>query len=185
MIDDDDKKTRGSTRKSIRRREKERMYANLVQELLFKDTRTYRQMMRMSYESFKKILSFIEPHIKPKDLDVIGAQLIRPAERLVLAIRFLATGETYHSLSLQFRVYERAISYISDEVTKAIVQYIGKDYIKIPSTSEDWLKISETFQSRWNFPNCLGAIDGKHIQIRLPPGTGSEYFNYKKPFSIQ
>ena len=128
------------------------MFANLVQELLVEDTRTYREMMRMSYESLKKILGFIEPHITPKASVVIGAQLIRPTERLVLAIRFLVTGETCRSLSLQFRVSERAISYIIDEVTKAIVQYIEKDYIKIPSTSEDWLKISETFQSRWNFP---------------------------------
>ena len=156
------------------------MYANLVRELLVEDTRTYREMKRICYESFKKIIGFIEPHTTPKDSAVIGAQLIRPAERLVLAIRFLATGETYRSLSLQFRVSERAISYIIDEVTKAIVQYIGKDYIKIPSTSEDWLKISETFQSRWNFPDCLGVIDRKHIQIRPPPGTGSEYFSYKK-----
>ena len=65
-----------------------------------------------------------------------------------------------------------------------IVQYIGKGFIKIPSTSENWLKISETFQSRWNFTNCLRAINGKHIQIRPPPGTGSEYFNYKKTFPI-
>ena len=151
MIDDDDKKTRGSTRKRIRRREEEGMFTNLVQELLVEDTRTYREMMRMSYESLKKILGFIEPHITPKASAVIGAQLIIPTERL-LAIRFLVTGETYRSLSLQFRVSERAISYIIDEVTKAIVQYIGKDYIKIPSTSEDWLKISDTFQSRWNFP---------------------------------
>ena len=100
----------------------------------------------------------------------------------MLAIRFLATGETCCSLSLRFRVSERAISYIVDEVKKAIVQYIGKDYIKIPSASEDWLKISETFQWRWNFPNCLGAIDGKHVQIRPPPGTGSEFLVTKKPF---
>ena len=45
MIDDDDKKTRGSTRNWIRRREEEGMYANLVQELLVKDTRPYREMM--------------------------------------------------------------------------------------------------------------------------------------------
>ena len=67
MIDDDDKKARGS------RREEEGMYANLVQELLIEDTRAYREMMRMSYESFKKILGFIEPHITPKDSAVIGA----------------------------------------------------------------------------------------------------------------
>ena len=154
--------TRGSTRKWIRQREEEGMYANLVQELLVEDTRTYKEMMRMSYKSYRKILGFIEPHITSKDSVVIGGQIIIPAERLVLAIRFLATGETYCSLILQFWVSERAISYIIDEVKKAIAQYIGKDYTKILSTSEDWWKISETFQSRWNFPNCLGAIDGKH-----------------------
>ena len=182
MIDDDNKNIRGSTRKWIQRREAEGMYANCVQELLVEDTRTYREMMRMSYESFKKILGFIELHITSKYSVVIGAQLIRPGERSVLAIRFLATGETCCSLSLRFRVSERVISYIVDEVKKAIVQYIGKDYIKIPSASEDWLKISETFQWRWNFSNCLGAIDGKHVQIRPPPGTGSEFLVTKKPF---
>ena len=69
-------------------------------------------------------------------------------------------------------------------MSKAIVSYIGKEYIKLPSCSGEWLQISETFLSRWNFPNCLGATDGKHIQIRPPPDTGSEYFNYKKTFSI-
>ena len=94
------------------------MYANLVQELLVEDTMTYKELMRMSYESFKKILGFIEPHITPKDSAVIGAQLMRPAERLVLAIRFLATGETYRSLSLQFRVSEGGISYIIDKLQR-------------------------------------------------------------------
>ena len=92
MIDDDDKKNCGWTRKWIRRREEEKVFANLNQELLVQDTRTRRELMRMSHESFKKILGFIEPHITPKDLTVIGAQLIRQAERLVLAIRFLYSG---------------------------------------------------------------------------------------------
>ena len=73
-------KTRGSTRKWIRRIEEEGMYANLVQELLVEDTRTYREIMKMNFESFKKILGFIEPHITPKDSAVIGAQLIIPAD---------------------------------------------------------------------------------------------------------
>ena len=183
LILDEDKKKRGPTRLWIRRREEKGMFSNLVQKLLVEDTKTYSEMMRMNYESFKQILGFIESYITAKQSN-IGTKIVSPAERLVLTIRFLATGETFCSLHFQFGIGERAISYIIEEVTEAIVRYLGKEHTKTPSNLEEWLKISEAFQSRWNFPNCLGAIHGKHIQIRPPPGTGSEYFNYKKTFSF-
>ncbi|XP_054283237.1 uncharacterized protein LOC129000300 [Macrosteles quadrilineatus] len=55
----------------------------------------------------------------------------------------------------------------------------------MPTPTEDtWRSNAKEFYTRWNFPNCLGSIDGKHVVIQAPPNTGSQYFNYKKSFSV-
>lgn len=54
----------------------------------------------------------------------------------------------------------------------------------MPSSPEEWLSVSEKFDTLWNFPHCLGSMDGKHVVIQSPVNTGSEFFNYKSFFSI-
>ena len=51
-------------------------------------------------------------------------------------------------------------------------------------TKDTWLQMAKRFEQRWNFPHCIGAIDGKHIHIHAPANSGSMFFNYKKTFSV-
>lgn len=53
-----------------------------------------------------------------------------------------------------------------------------------PTSEEEWLGIANDFQDLWQFPNCLGAIDGKHITFIPSKTDGSYYRNYKNTNSI-
>ena len=134
-------------------------------------------MLRMEHSSFLFILRNVEEDITPKELTMGDNKVISPAERLTLTIRLLATGKSYKSLSFQFRVSERAISYVVQEVSSAIVKRLSALYFKVPSSTGEWLQIARAFEERWSYPHALGAIDGKHIVIQKPANCGSHYFN--------
>lgn len=46
------------------------------------------------------------------------------------------------------------------------------------------MSVGKEYEDLWNFPHCIGAIDGKHVQLQAPIGSGSSFFNYKSTFSI-
>lgn len=54
----------------------------------------------------------------------------------------------------------------------------------MPQSAGDWKKIASDFNTLWQFPHCLGALDGRHIAFRAPVSSGSYYYNYKGVHSI-
>ena len=116
-------------------------------------------MMRMSHQDFNYILSVIEQDITLHHI-LGGNKVINSKARLALAIRFFAMGESFRSLEFQVRISTLAISYIVYQVCCAIVKNMG-DFLKCPSSPEEWLDIAKHFEDRWHYPNSIGAIDGK------------------------
>lgn len=70
------------------------------------------------------------------------------------------------SLTYLFRIGLSTVSEIISETTKIIWKKLKPIVLK-PPQEEDWKKISKDFQTVWQFPNCIGAIDGKHINMQV------------------
>ncbi|CAH1969203.1 unnamed protein product [Acanthoscelides obtectus] len=133
----------------------------------------------MSTTDFEFLLNKISPLISKQDTQLRKAVPTR--KRLAITLRYFATGDSFQSLHFLFKVSPQLISTIAPEVCKALNHVLRKE-IQIPSSAEEWLEIEKGFSSK--FPRAIGAIDGKHIVLTWPQNSGSEYFNYKKSFSI-
>ncbi|XP_075202990.1 uncharacterized protein LOC142305511 [Anomaloglossus baeobatrachus] len=136
---------------------------------------------RLPQQGFDELLTLLRPKIT--HADTYMRQAISAEQRLLVTLRFLATGENFSSLNLQFRLGKTTISEIIKETCQAIWESLQP--IVMPNPTEESLKkIADDFFQIANFPHCIGTIDGKHIRIQQPPRSGSNFFNYKKYFSI-
>ncbi|CAN7992209.1 unnamed protein product, partial [Ixodes hexagonus] len=142
----------------------------------------YRRLLRVDADQFAAILSSIASCIQKTDTEMRPA--IPAKDKLQLTLRFLASGESQHSLSRQFRISHSAVNGFLVETCDAIYKLLGPKVLVAPRTKDEWLAIMKNFYERWQFPHCIGALDGKHVAITKPANSGSVYFNYKKTFSV-
>nr|CAI5859292.1 unnamed protein product [Callosobruchus analis] len=87
-------------------------------------------------------------------------------------------------LAWNFHIGHTTVHQIIHDTCQAIWDHLSPQYLTTPAREEEWLQIAHKYEEKWNFPHCLGALDGKHINIQAPAGSGSLYYNYKRSFSI-
>lgn len=155
-------------------------YHRLVQELRLDDAR-FQEYFRLSRELFDELLTRLGDRIVRRDTNCRLA--ISPAQRLAICLRYLATGDSFGSIAFSYRVGRCTVGRIVKQVACAIWDVLVDEFMAMPAKA-DWEQIADGFSYRWNFPNCVGAIDGKHVLIQAPDKSGSLYFNYKGTFSI-
>ena len=163
-------------------REERGAYHNIMADLYATDIPGFTNYMRMTPEFFEMMKTRLEPRLARQATNYRAP--ISVGEKLALTIRYLATGESYTSLSCQFRVGRSTISKFLPEVCRAIQDEFTREYLKCPTTPDEWKELEREFRIRWNVPHALGALDGKHVALKKPKNSGALYHNYKGFFSI-
>jgi hypothetical protein len=74
------------------------------------------------------------------------------------------------------------ISKIIRELSYIIWNTLSEEFLTLPDAEMKWNDIANGFETKANFPHCLGALDGKHVRVLKPKSSGSMYFHYKDYF---
>ncbi|KAF0752009.1 protein ANTAGONIST OF LIKE HETEROCHROMATIN PROTEIN 1-like [Aphis craccivora] len=152
----------------------------------------------MTSADFEYLLNLIGPSISKQETHL--RKSIPARERLAVTLRFLASGDGYQSLSYLFKMSPQVILLIIIEVCETLktklsdqvkllngacggdtcderlgVEELDGDGCDTPRTSGEWQKIADVYEKKWNFPNCIGALNRKHVVILSPINSGGTF----------
>jgi hypothetical protein len=85
-------------------------------------------------------------------------------------------------MSFSYRIATSTVHSIIISTCEAIWNKLSQT--KLRQRTEEWKQKAKEFYSLWQFPNCTGAIDGKHTELQESHNSGSLYFNYKKTIFV-
>ncbi|XP_041983090.1 putative nuclease HARBI1 [Aricia agestis] len=136
----------------------------------------------MDVSTFNELLKMVTPYLQKQNTRMRNC--ITAEERLTVTLRFLATGRSYECLKFSYGISPQSLGRIIPETCAVIFNVLKNNFFKFPTSEREWLDIGKMFDERWQFPNCGGAIDGKHIRITCPADTGALYYNYKNFYCV-
>ncbi|KAL4148678.1 hypothetical protein QTP88_002849 [Uroleucon formosanum] len=137
------------THTNFKARESEGFFSILIEKHLWEDQTKFREFFRLSWNQFNYVLNLIEDDITSNPTNKIKKP-ISPAEKLVVTSR---------SLAFAFRISQSYLTRIMRMALQSLSTHLTPILLKMP-TKNDLIQIPEEFWRGWNFPNCVGAIDG-------------------------
>lgn len=135
-----------------------------------KDRPLFRRHLRMTYDSFLRLLEMIKPHLVMRDermASLRGGQIL-PELHLYATIRFLAGG-LYSDICLFCGISIASFYSVLWRTVHAINKAIK---INFPRTTEECAVHAAQFEGishRGVISNCVGVLDGYLVAIVTPP----------------
>jgi hypothetical protein len=153
----------------------------------FLNKNEFRQKYRMSRESLSKLTDLIKdhrvfnPHLRTRPQT-------NPKHQLMCLLVYLSTegsGASNPGLRSMFRKGRGTYENFKRRCVDAIIDCLGKQYLNWPVEGER-NEISRRFKDDYDWPNCVGVVDGTLLPLAFPPETDDapDFFGRKYRYSL-
>ena len=141
-----------------------------------------RENFRMSKTSLLKLAEELRPYIEGKE--TIMRSPVDVVKQVALTLYYLSDEGRLRKTANAFGGSRQVTSKIIRKVCKAISLHLGNKYLHLPKTENEVIDLVKHFNRTHGFPQCLGAIDGTHIEIKQPTANSTDYINRKGRYSL-
>lgn len=136
----------------------------------------------MRKENFLKLCSELRPFIEKQVTNMCAPVEV---ERQVAAILYYLSDEgSVRKTANSFGLSRSSVSVIVHRVTHAIAVHLEPKYITLPLTEDAVKDKVAKFFYAFSIPQCLGAIDGTHIEVKQLSINSTDYINRKGQYTL-
>lgn len=136
----------------------------------------------MSRASLVALSEELRPHIEGRTTNM--RQPIDTFKKVACTLYYLSDEGRLRKTANSFGLSRQAVSVVVRQTCRAIALHLGPKYIRLPFTEPEAEELVSGFRQVHGMPQCLGVVDGNHIDIKQPSSNSLDYINRKGRHSI-
>ena len=142
----------------------------------------WKENFRMNKSNFMKLCDELRPYVERATTNMRAP--VEVERQVALTLYYLSDEGRLRKTANAFGLARSTVSITVRRISKVITQHLGPKYIQLPLTVDQVKEKVDNFYRLHSVPQCIGAIDCTHIDIKAPSSNPTDYMNRKSRFSL-